>query len=57
MAVNKVGPPDLLEAQLSRADDRVRLSHWTPPQSGTIPYIRMRKWWLNVFWAIMCSGR
>lgn len=52
MAVNKVGPPDLLEAQVSRADDRVRLSHWTPPQSGTIPHIRMRKWWFNVFWAI-----
>ena len=50
--VAQVRPLDSLETQLSQADDRVRLSHWTPPQSGTVPHVRLRRFWFNVFWAI-----
>ena len=50
--VAQVRTLDSLETQLSQADDRVRLSHWTPPQSGTVPHVRLRRWWFNVFWAI-----
>ncbi|MGO9058180.1 MAG: molybdopterin-dependent oxidoreductase [Candidatus Binataceae bacterium] len=52
MSAGQSPQPDLLENQLSHADDRIRLSHWTPPQSGVIPHVRVGKWWFNVFWAI-----
>jgi sulfoxide reductase catalytic subunit YedY len=52
MAAGQSPQPDLLQTQLSLADDRVRLSHWTPPQCGVIPHVRVGKWWFNVFWAI-----
>lgn len=35
------GLSDPLEAQLTHADDRVRLSHWLPPQWGVAPRIRI----------------
>lgn len=47
---------DPLEVQLSSADDRVRLSHWLPPQSGLIPHIRVGRRWFNVLWLIPIGG-
>lgn len=41
-----------LRKSLSPADDRVRLTHWLPPQSGTIPHIRIGKRWLNMLWLL-----
>ena len=52
MAAGQIDQNDVLESDLSHADDRVRLSHWTPPQSGVIPHVRIGKRWFNVFWAI-----
>jgi len=39
-------------ASLNSADDRVRLSHWLPPQSGTMPKIRIGQRWINVLWLL-----
>lgn len=44
--------PDPLEAKLSQADDRVRLSNWLPPRFGVIPHLRVGSRWFNVFWLI-----
>jgi hypothetical protein len=41
-----------LEAALTAADDRLRLSHWLPPQIGVVPRIRIGKHWINVLWAL-----
>jgi methionine sulfoxide reductase catalytic subunit len=43
---------DPLAARLSAADDRLRLSHWLPPQSGVMPRIRIGQRWINVLWAL-----
>lgn len=43
---------DPLAAQLSDADDRLRLSHWLPPQKGIVPLIRLRTRWYNILWAL-----
>ncbi len=43
---------DPLEAKLTTADDRVRLNHWMPPQSGIVPLIRFRTRWYSVLWAL-----
>ncbi len=43
---------DPLADRLSGADDRVRLSHWLPPQAGVIPRIRIGERWINVLWAL-----
>ena len=43
---------DPLAKRLSAADDRVRLSHWLPPQAGVIPRVRIGKRWVNVLWAL-----
>ena len=43
---------DPLEATLTAADDRVRLNHWMPPQSGIVPLIRFRTRWYSVLWAL-----
>ena len=43
---------DPLEASLTTADDRVRLSHWMPPQSGIVPVIRFGTRWYSVLWAL-----
>lgn len=45
-------PHDPLAASLSSADDRVRLSEWTPPQWGVIPRMRIGRRWVNVLWAL-----
>ena len=39
-------------ASLSSADDRVRLSHWLPPQSGNMPKIRIGQRWINMLWLL-----
>jgi len=41
-----------LEAGLTHADDRFRLSEWLPPQWGEMPRIRFWKRWYNVLWII-----
>jgi sulfoxide reductase catalytic subunit YedY len=46
---------DPLEAQLTHADDRVRLSHWLPPQWGVAPRIRIGRRWFNLLWLIPLS--
>src|SRR5579884_1505481 len=43
---------DPLEAQLTHADDRVRLSHWLPPQWGVTPRVRIGRRWFNLLWLI-----
>jgi sulfoxide reductase catalytic subunit YedY len=37
-----------LEAALTGADNRLRLSHWLPPQNGIVPRIRIGQRWINV---------
>jgi len=44
--------PEPLRASLSGADDRIRLSHWMPPQQGIFPRIRIRSRWFNTLWAL-----
>ncbi|HJU11412.1 MAG TPA: molybdopterin-dependent oxidoreductase [Candidatus Binataceae bacterium] len=41
-----------LEAELSHADDRVRLNHWIPQQWGVVPHLRIGKRWFNLLWLI-----
>ena len=43
---------DRLAAKLTTADDRVRFSHWMPPQAGIVPRIRLRTQWYSVLWAL-----
>ena len=43
---------DPLEISLSPADDRVRLSHWMPPQAGVMPKIRIGRHWVSLLWAL-----
>jgi DMSO/TMAO reductase YedYZ molybdopterin-dependent catalytic subunit/thiosulfate reductase cytochrome b subunit len=45
-------PHDPLQASLSGADDRMRLSTWLPPQRGVTPCIRIGRRWISVLWAI-----
>jgi thiosulfate reductase cytochrome b subunit len=45
-------PHDALAERLSAADDRIRLSHWLPPQEGVAPRIRLGERWINVLWAL-----
>ena len=44
--------PDPIEANLSPADDRVRLNNWLPPQVGVVPKIRIGQRWINVLWVL-----
>ena len=44
--------PEPLRAQLSDADDRIRLDHWMPPQQGIVPRIRIGRRWINTLWAL-----
>jgi len=48
--------PEPLEASLTHADDRLRLSHWLPPQEGIAPRVRIGRRWVNVFWALPIAG-
>ena len=34
-------PPEPLEDALTGADDRLLLNHWTPPQAGIVPWMRI----------------
>ncbi len=43
---------DPIAASLTPADDRIRLSHWLPPQAGIVPRIRFGSHWVNVLWAL-----
>jgi methionine sulfoxide reductase catalytic subunit len=43
---------DPVEADLTFADDRIRLNHWLPPQVGVMPKIRIGQRWINVAWAL-----
>ena len=43
---------DVLEVELSSADDRLNLSKWLPPQWGEIPRVRFWKRWYSVLWII-----
>jgi methionine sulfoxide reductase catalytic subunit len=43
---------DPLEVSLSSADDRVRLSHWMPPQAGVMPKVRIGRHWVSLLWAL-----
>lgn len=43
---------DPLAEKLSAADDRVRLSHWLPPQAGVVPRVRVGRRWISVLWAL-----
>ena len=43
---------DSLAKRLSAADDRVRLSHWLPPQAGVMPKVRVGQRWISVLWAL-----
>ena len=47
---------DRAEAELSHADDRVRLSNWLPPRFGVMPQFRIGRHWFNVFWLIPMAG-
>ena len=44
--------PEPLEAALTRADDRLLLSHWLPPQAGIVPRIRIGRRWIGMLWAL-----
>jgi thiosulfate reductase cytochrome b subunit len=41
-----------LTAELSTADDRLRLSHWLPPRHGIAPHIRFGRRWFNTLWLL-----
>ena len=43
---------DPIEAKLSRADDRILLNDWLPPQNGVVPKIRIGRHWINVLWIL-----
>lgn len=43
---------DVLADKLSEADDRIRLSHWTPPRNGILPRIRFGRRWFNTLWLL-----
>lgn len=52
MDVRRETPHDRVEAGLSAADDRLRLSEWLPPQEGVVPRVRIGRRWINVLWAL-----
>lgn len=36
----------------SDALNHVDLNHWTPPQQGTLPHVRLGKHWFNLLWFV-----
>jgi methionine sulfoxide reductase catalytic subunit len=42
--------------ELTKADDRIRLSHWLPAKYGIIPHIRVGRRWFNVLWLLPISA-
>ena len=55
MSAEPIDLADPLEQALSPADDRVRLSHWLPPQAGVMPKIRFGHRWVSILWALPIS--
>lgn len=43
---------DVLERELSPADDRVHLAPGGPPQAGVVPHLRIGNRWFNTVWLI-----
>ena len=43
---------DPLAAKLTAADDRIKLSGWTPPRAGIVPRIRFGTRWISILWAL-----
>lgn len=43
---------DVLEGELSSADDRVHLDPGGPPQAGVMPHLRVGNRWFNTVWLI-----
>jgi hypothetical protein len=41
-----------LRAEISDANDRIRLNHWMPPQQGIAPRIRIGQRWINTLWGL-----
>lgn len=41
-----------LEKDVKSGHDHVIPSQWTPPRNGTVPHIRVGKYWFNVFWLV-----
>lgn len=43
---------DVLEGELSSADDRIHLDPGGPPQAGVVPHLRLGNRWFNTIWLI-----
>lgn len=43
---------DQLSEQIPKSHDRVVMEHWTPPQNGVIPELRIGSRWFSVLWLI-----
>jgi DMSO/TMAO reductase YedYZ molybdopterin-dependent catalytic subunit/thiosulfate reductase cytochrome b subunit len=41
-----------IDLNLSDAEDHMRLSTWTPPQTGITPRVRIGRRWINILWTI-----
>ena len=52
MSAHQTPQHDRLAACLTPADDRVMLSQWLPPQSGTMPKIRIGQSWVSLLWVL-----
>ena len=44
--------PDVLQGELSSADDRLHLVAGGPPQAGVVPHLRIGNQWFNTIWLI-----
>jgi len=51
-ASSKPSPVEPLRTKLSGADDRIRLNHWMPPQTGIAPRLRIGRHWINTLWGL-----
>jgi sulfoxide reductase catalytic subunit YedY len=49
---DKATTPELLEAALTHADDRLLADHWMPPQAGVVPRVRVGRRWISLLWAL-----
>jgi DMSO/TMAO reductase YedYZ molybdopterin-dependent catalytic subunit/thiosulfate reductase cytochrome b subunit len=50
--IPRPSPVEPLRANLSKADDSIRLNHWMSPQWGIAPHIRIGRRWINTLWAL-----
>jgi methionine sulfoxide reductase catalytic subunit len=51
-AAESVPTHDPLAAELTRAEDRIRLDDWPPPRAAIVPQIRIGTRWINVLWVL-----